>query len=152
MTTINLIPSNYVGNPHNALGYAWESLVMTGYKVDQEKSIPGHDVIVYADQKKGIEYKDAAKAKMIELGVTVATINCMWCGGWSGDMDISGNADINTINYVESAGEENFETAAFEKMAEKINLDKEDVAHKNNAGYCTKCHSYCYGDCTASQY
>ena len=48
-----------------------------------------------------------------------------------------------------SAGSTMEETAAMEKMSENITLLEQDESHARHPGYCNKCHSYCYGDCTA---
>lgn len=48
-----------------------------------------------------------------------------------------------------TAGSTLAETAAQEAVAEKIDTDERDTAHANEAGYCTHCHTYCYGDCQA---
>ncbi len=39
------------------------------------------------------------------------------------------------------------ETAAQVRDAEKIELAEQDDRHKDHAGYCSICHSFCYGDC-----
>jgi hypothetical protein len=44
-------------------------------------------------------------------------------------------------------GETPEETAAAVKMAEEIELDEMDARNAQHPGYCTKCHSWCYGDC-----
>jgi hypothetical protein len=42
------------------------------------------------------------------------------------------------------------ETAAAVKMAEAVELAEQDARNAHHPGYCTKCHSYCYGDCEAN--
>lgn len=37
--------------------------------------------------------------------------------------------------------------AKFDKDMALIKSDAEDIKHKVARGYCTKCESYCYGDC-----
>ena len=41
------------------------------------------------------------------------------------------------------------ETAAAERRAEEIDLMEQDARNADHPGYCTKCHSYCWGDCDA---
>jgi hypothetical protein len=42
------------------------------------------------------------------------------------------------------------ETAARVALSDKIELDEQDERNKHNVGYCTKCHTYCYGDCESN--
>jgi len=39
------------------------------------------------------------------------------------------------------------ETAMREQMEETAALAEQDARNAQHPGYCTKCHSYCYGDC-----
>ena len=48
-----------------------------------------------------------------------------------------------------TAGSTLAETAANEAMVEKFALAEQDERYKNHPGYCNKCHTFCYGDCTA---
>lgn len=139
LPVINVIPSDYKGNPKNALGYAWQ---------DFENQIPGSDVFVITDPINGIDYKAAVKAKMIEMGVTKAAYNCMWCGGASDFMTLETDAN-SEFDKTKNPGEEPAETAAIVSASEKIEIEEQDERNKHHAGYCTKCHTYCYGDCQA---
>jgi len=58
---------------------------------------------------------------------------------------------INTTPKVENAGSTFAETVAFERMADKLDIMEQDDRNINNSGYCTKCHSYCFGDCEANE-
>jgi hypothetical protein len=49
----------------------------------------------------------------------------------------------------DQTGDTLVETYVKEKFNEKIVLQEQDERNHNNIGYCTKCHSYCYGDCKA---
>lgn len=49
------------------------------------------------------------------------------------------------------AGDTLQETAARVAAVEGIDLAEQDARNANQPGYCTICHSYCWGDCTASQ-
>lgn len=49
-----------------------------------------------------------------------------------------------------SAGSTLEETAALERTMERIALDEQDERNKKHPGYCTKCHTYCYGDCKSN--
>jgi hypothetical protein len=145
---INIIPSNYDGNPHGALGY-----------------VPGEDIILVHDPKRGIEWKEYLKNRYgdIEIhnhnnygwlkdtpGQIIAYVNCMWCGGVSGVV-YRPNPNTNPPESFDhcQTGDSLAETAANEKMMEKIELMEMDERYKNYPGYCTKCHSFCYGDCDA---
>ena len=55
-------------------------------------------------------------------------------------------ADDSTV----TAGSTTEETAAQVSIADKHDLIDMDNRHKNHPGYCTKCHSFCYGDCEAN--
>ncbi len=133
-TVINIIPSDYEGDPRATLGYNWQ---------DYSNRIPGHDVIVDRTED-GIDYRSAAENAMRELGIDSARITCMWCGGWSGDMSLT---DTENDEHNISAGETPEETAAIVKLNDRIDMHEQDDTHKHHPGYCTKCHSYCYGDC-----
>lgn len=173
---INLIPEDYQGNPRNALGYAWSELVMNGYKVDHEKSIPGEDLIgiSFDDCLTNLEknygkiavrnngnygfLKDTAKTldgKSVDInGVEpIACINKMWCGGGSVSVfTISNTVTSTAVNItIESAGETAAETTAIEKTANKIATLELNEQNKHNPGWCSKCLSYCYGDCEANE-
>jgi hypothetical protein len=43
------------------------------------------------------------------------------------------------------------ETAAAVRLMDRVDEIEENERNKHHPGWCTKCHSYCYGDCTASQ-
>jgi len=60
----------------------------------------------------------------------------------SGVMDKPSN-DTNAGSTLE-------ETAASESLADKLDLAEQDAKHGQHPGHCTKCHSYCYGDCEAN--
>jgi hypothetical protein len=47
----------------------------------------------------------------------------------------------------DNAGTTLEETASIERALEIAALTDQDQAHKHHPGYCTKCHTYCYGDC-----
>ena len=46
-----------------------------------------------------------------------------------------------------SAGDTIEETIAFEKVINQLEIKEQDEQNISHSGYCTKCHSYCYGDC-----
>ncbi|MCP4705722.1 MAG: hypothetical protein GY865_14075 [candidate division Zixibacteria bacterium] len=50
-------------------------------------------------------------------------------------------------NRERSAGDTIAETACTVGLTEKIEIAEQDNGHANHTGYCTRCHSYCYGDC-----
>lgn len=149
MHTINLIPTNYDGNPRDALGYNWATLVMDGYRVDKDKSIPGEDLSINAEEcyamleaEHGtIAIRDNSsygwlsneaktrdgKTVNVEGIPPVATINGMWCGG------------INVTVY------------AVADTPIKENTVTTEPTMITGFGYCEKCHTYCYGDCDANQ-
>jgi hypothetical protein len=57
----------------------------------------------------------------------------------------------NILTVVDNqAGDTLEETAAAVKMAEIAELADMDARNAHHPGYCTKCHSYCYGDCDAN--
>ena len=152
METLNIIPSNYDGNPRDALGYCWQ---------DFEKKIPGEDVIL-----NGVNWKDYLKSRYgdnIEVhnhnqygflktvpGKIVTSVNCMWCGGFSGVVYLPDpEVDIPT-DTISQAGGTIEETSAQVAISEKIELMEKDDRNIDHPGYCTKCHSFCYGDCEAN--
>jgi hypothetical protein len=49
----------------------------------------------------------------------------------------------------EQTGDTLAETYAKVKIVEQIELQEQNEINRVNIGYCTKCHSYCYGDCEA---
>ena len=157
--TINIIPDDYEGNPRDALGYGW---------ADFEARIPGEDVVLPRTDK-GIDYRGyiaerfGASAAIFgenqcgfrrrPKGRMVALINCMWCGGVSGAVYLPEStpnqreaAPGNPVN----AGDTLAETAMREELAETAALAEQDARNAQHPDYCTKCHSFCYGDCEAS--
>ena len=50
---------------------------------------------------------------------------------------------------VTGAGDTLEETAATVRIAEKLAEMEQDERNKHHPGWCLRCHSYCYGDCTA---
>jgi len=158
MQTINIIPDDYEGNPRDALGHGW---------ADFEARIPGEDVVLPRTDK-GIDYRGyiterfGASAAIFgenqcgfrrrPRGRMVALINCMWCGGVSGAVYLPEStpkreaAPGNPVN----AGDTLAETAMREELAETAALAEQDARNAQHPDYCTKCHSFCYGDCEAS--
>lgn len=53
-------------------------------------------------------------------------------------------------NKRRQAGDTLAETAATVRLAEKIAIEEQDERCKDHSGYCTICHTYCYGDCEAN--
>jgi len=137
MTIINIIPSDYNGDHKKALGYAWQ---------DYDTKTPGIDVIV-DNTWSGIDYMAAALAKMAEIGVTMAYINCMWCGGFSGE--ITAAEELREIEQPAPLSAE--EVAVTEHNFEHTELADQDRRNENHQGYCPKCHTYCCGDCETNQ-
>lgn len=135
-TIINIIPSDYKGNPQSALGYCWQ---------DYAAKTPGSDVVVECTDK-GIDYMASAQAKMAEMGVTTAYINCMWCGGFSGEITV--NAKPKAVEQPAPLSVE--EVAVNERNFERAELAAQDRRNEKHPGYCPKCHTYCYGDCEAN--
>jgi hypothetical protein len=74
----------------------------------------------------------------------------MWCGGLSGIVYIPEQiGDVQDETFLDP-GDTLAETAIREQMAETATLAEQDARNAQHPGYCTKCHSYCYGDCEAS--
>lgn len=158
ITTINIIPDDYDGNPHDALGYAW---------ADLDARIPGEDVTLPRTDK-GIDYRGYIAERFgagAEIhnnnqygflrppkGRVVARINCMWCGGLSGVVYLPESHQDQPEAVPVNSGDTLAETAMHEQMAEAADLAEQDARNAQHPGYCTKCHSYCYGDCEASQW
>ena len=134
-----------------ALGYPWQDL---------ENKIPGDDRIVEGTV---CETRDKIYAELRkEFGTIIvshsgpnphhnnliAIITGMWCGGASEYIyQFEDNGREEKIDSCPLTAEE---TASQEYALEEIHLMEQDDQHKNNPGYCTKCHSYCYGDCGAN--
>ena len=136
MQTINIIPADYNGNPRNALGYGWQ---------DYATKTPGVDVVVERTEN-GIDYMGAAMAAMREMGITEAYINCMWCGGFSGMIEV-GAIDAEEIAAPLAAEE----VAAYERAADEDALTEMDRNNHGRPGWCNICHSFCFGDCQANR-
>ena len=60
---------------------------------------------------------------------------------------LSGKHESKDPKMISSDGGTLEETAAIEKISEKVTLMEQDNRHASHHGYCNKCHSYCYGDC-----
>jgi len=63
---------------------------------------------------------------------------------------ISAALAIDTTDTTESAGSTPEEESYLITTSENIAIDEQDERNASHPGYCTKCHSYCYGDCEAS--
>jgi len=59
------------------------------------------------------------------------------------DLPVEGSETEETM----TAGSTAEETAANVAMTEKIELAEMDERNKKHPGWCSRCHSYCYGDC-----
>jgi hypothetical protein len=162
---INIIPANYKGDPHEALGYGWSKLVLERDSWSEERrkaepiggikhtadSIPGEDVPwenmdkLYAELAEsfpGIQYADHVLNLPRDAQV-VARIYRMTSGGGC-DIGYIGSPPI-PFNY--TPGENTSETSATltvqeNELAENINRKREQ-----QPGWCNKCQSHCYGDC-----
>lgn len=174
MRTINLIPEDYKGNPRNAGGYSWSKLVMDGYKVDHERSIPGEDLHISVNEcldmlerehgkiavRNNGSYgwlKNTAKTRDgNEIDITdaepIATITGMWCGGIEATVYVvlEKNAETTSTEIQTPSGDTIEETASVVHMADKIDLSELDARNEKYPGWCKKCHSFCYGDCEAN--
>ena len=133
---INIIPSDYKGDPKKALGYCWQNY---------SEKVEGFDIIVDDDSDKSKEgLNKVIQAKIIENGADSAYVNKMWCGGDSYKVKIEDDTckdDTCKDDTIE-------ETAplTIEKEIEKIS----DAEETHGIGWCNKCHSYCFGDCEAN--
>lgn len=150
--TINLIPDNYGGDPHEAMGYCWEKLEMDSkYRVDVEQSIPGEDwhgvdsdealdrleseygpVAIRNDDSYGwlknvAETRDGKELDISECA-KLATINKMWCGGRNLSVYLAADA---------------------KEMPKKEPKPKKRVGSAPHSELCPRCETYCYGDCEA---
>ena len=135
--TINIIPSDYKGDYKNTLGYCW---------ADFATKTAGIDIIVDVTDS-GCDYASAAKKAIKENGADSAYVNCMWCGGFSGIIkgDTETDAiDVDVKKYSTPLTME--EEAAQATITDRIEQRTETNTH---AGWCYKCKSYCYGDCTS---
>ena len=72
---------------------------------------------------------------MQKMGVTEAYVSCYWSDGW-------GNSNLLEIQDAPK------KTAMQGKISETAELIEQDYTN-NDAGYCSICHSHCYGDCQA---
>jgi len=59
------------------------------------------------------------------------------------DLPIKGDEDEKAL----TSGSTLEETAAESRMVEKLNIAEMDKRNRHHYGWCTKCHTYCYGDC-----
>lgn len=133
-----------------ALGYCWQ---------DYTQRIPGDDRIIpdgvrVPDYVAGLmveiraEYGDVIVSHDTIVGATlVVRVTRMWCGG--GTEYIYINAKPQSVKD-EPMPLDAQETIAAEYRAEAIDLAEQDTKLRRHPGYCTKCHSYCYGDCEAN--
>jgi hypothetical protein len=170
MRTINIIPNDYKGDPRQAGGYCWadytnqvpgEDIIIgvdpnavAGINSIYDMLEAAHGPIAIRDHgcygwlKNTAEIRGGGQVN-IKSAEPVAHINCMWCGGLSAA--IYAVADCEPIKVMDQAPQQAGgtleETASSEKMMENIELAELDARYKGHTGYCTKCHSFCYGDC-----
>ncbi len=137
-TVINLIPSNYEGDPRKALAYCWQ---------DYSTKTPGKDVVV--DISNGVDWKAEAKAAMKALGIKEAFVHCMWGGKLEGTFKIE--SDEETEESTILAGDGMVETAAVVASDERIENAVISDRNQSHPGWCDKCQSHCYGDCEANE-
>ena len=133
-TVINIIPSNYDGNPRDALGYPWQVY----------KEVPGNDITI----DPGMDYIAVAKKAMRDLGVTEASVTCMWAGGAANELVTLDDSTTDDSTSVVT-GSTMAETGMQVRLAEEADLLDQDNRNAQHHGYCKLCHSYCYGDCQA---
>lgn len=84
MHTINIIPSNYEGDPRKALGYAWADFEnqTPGEDVRLERTTQGFQVMEYLRARFGADVEIAAVDFLNPpKGRVIARVNCMWAGG-----------------------------------------------------------------------
>jgi hypothetical protein len=140
-----------------------------GVKADHEKSTPGEDIhgMTYAqclEMLQSAHGRIAIRHGFMDNTATttdgetiqipddmnpVATINGMWCGGPRVSVfAISDDAPAAVVEKTfQPAGDTLEETAAREHLAEKIELDEMDRRNRHLPGWCSKFHSFCFGDC-----
>lgn len=138
-TVINLIPSNYKGDPKQALSYCYQ---------DFATKTEGIDVVV--DTTGGVDWKEEAIKAMKQLGIDNAFVNCMWGNKLGGSVEIEIAEEVEEEDLV-LIGETMVETASVIASNDKIEVAVLNNANKSHLGWCNKCHSHCYGDCEASQ-
>ncbi len=131
--TINVIPEDYEGNYEEALGYCWE---------DFNNKIAGIDIIAKRTNT-GIDYVAIAKKTMKAYRADIAYVNCMWCGGFGGLIELNNETkNKDSKETTTTIEEESAQTQIIEKYS--------DYDKKNHVGWCDKCKTYCYGDCQAN--
>lgn len=166
---INIIPSDYEGDPRKALGYVW---------ADQENQTPGEDVrlprttqgfqvMEYLRDRFGADVEIAAVDFLNPpKGRVIARVNCMWAGGARLAVclpDADADADPEVADADADPDPEVADAvihAIFGANADDTD-DAMDAAYALDAAegaddpvdddsiYCHKCHTWCYGDCQA---
>jgi len=147
---INLIPEDYAGDPHNALGYMW---------ADYKNRVPGTDIVfpqgealaeydrIFAEYRckygeitvTEIDgYFESVDDQHIDIGAEyrVAVVHGMWCGS--------------ATRYIYKG----IHRPVARKPSTSVLVDDGNIhygepTHGVN-GYCRRCHSYCWGDCEAN--
>ena len=132
-TIINIIPTDYEGDPKKALGYCWQ---------DYATKTPGHDMII--DTTGGIDRNKVAADILTDMGIEEAYFNFMWCGGFQGT--IKNGITCSDVPEM-TCGETINETASIVKSIENLETEMMNTRNSNHAGWCDKCLSYCFGDC-----
>jgi hypothetical protein len=136
-----------------------------------ESSTPGEDLVMSVDACKAllndqygkVAYRDNSsygffsktavtddgKSISIDGLEPVATIHGAWCGGINESVYIVPEDHVEVIpdDAIIEVGGNIDETVAIVSQNETIETLELDYAHKNDFGWCNKCHSHCYGDC-----
>lgn len=173
---INIIPADYQGNPQDALGYGWTVYVSEreawtdeqkaadpwgGCNADRSKSVPGDDrtgeygtfLAVKAElEAEGLVCINPKDEIVPDGAIIEARVDCMWCGGASllaYRLPAGADAPDQKNPAPSNPGEESLETAVLVAMDEHLYEMELDEQYKNHPGWCTRCHSFCYGDCQA---
>jgi len=169
MRTINLIPSDCDCDPRQALGYCWADIDnripgedIEVNAVDYKAGIDNcldmleaeYGLIAIRDNDtygwlRSTATTRAGRTINIDNVKPIATVSGMWCGGINVTVfPVPENAKtVGSPAKSSQAGGDLAETATLERTAEKIEIAELDERCKNYPGWCTKCHSFCYGDC-----
>ncbi len=109
-------------------------------------SKPANYVFIDRVVANGTVYRGQGIARIVKDGQDFISLGEQRINGRRTQISVPLPADINQAVWGEY---DRIEAAKAERRKAAAKAEREELQTKIRNGYCTKCHSYCYGDCQA---